>query len=69
MDNFEYTKMFDNIEAFKTLDKNSAEVSDIRIVIRLDKSVMVMYNIKQQRRIYYDSRIYRRKVYHSSVYH
>lgn len=47
MDIFEYTKTFDNIEAFRTWDKNSAEVSDIRIVIRLDKSVMVMYNIKQ----------------------
>ena len=47
MDGFEYTKTFDNIEAFKTWDKNSAEVSDSRIVIRLDKSVMVMYNIKQ----------------------
>ena len=47
MDSFEYTKAFDNIEAFKTWDKNSAEVSDIRIVIRLDKSVMVMYNVKQ----------------------
>lgn len=47
MDSFEYTKTFDNIEAFRTWDKNSAEVSDIRIVIRLDKSVMVMYNVKQ----------------------
>lgn len=47
MDSFEYIKAFDNIEAFKTWDKNSSEVSDIRIVIRLDKSVMVMYNIKQ----------------------
>ena len=47
MDSFEYTKTFDNTEAFKTWDKNSSEVSDIRIVIRLDKSVMVMYNIKQ----------------------
>lgn len=47
MDSFEYTKMFDNIEAFRTWDKNSSEVSDIRIVIRLDKSVMVMYNVKQ----------------------
>ena len=47
MDSFEYTKAFDNIEAFKTWDKNSAEVSDIRIVIRLDKSVMMMYNVKQ----------------------
>lgn len=47
MDSFEYTKAFDNIEAFKIWDKNSAEVSDIRIVIRLDKSVMVMYNVTQ----------------------
>lgn len=47
MDSFEYTKTFDNIESFRTWDKNSSEVSDIRIVIRLDKSVMVMYNIKQ----------------------
>ena len=47
MDNFEYTKTFDNIEEFKIWDNNSSEVSDIRIVIRLDKSVMVMYNIKQ----------------------
>lgn len=47
MDSFEYTKMFDNIEAFKTWDKNSSKVSDIRIVIRLDKSITVMYNIKQ----------------------
>ena len=47
MDGFEYTKTFDDIEAFRTWDKNSSEVSDIRIVIRLDKSVMVMYNIKQ----------------------
>lgn len=47
MDSFEYIKTFDNIEAFRTWDKNSSEVSDIRIVIRLDKSVMVMYNIKQ----------------------
>lgn len=47
MDSLEYTKTFDNIEAFRTWDRNSAEVSDIRIVIRLDKSVMVMYNIKQ----------------------
>ena len=47
MDNFEYTKTFDNIEAFRTWNKNSSEVSDIRIVIRLDKLVMVMYNIKQ----------------------
>lgn len=47
MDSFEYTKTFDNIESFKIWDKNSSEVSDIRIVIRLDKSVMVMYNIKQ----------------------
>ena len=47
MDSFEYTKTFDNIEAFKIWDKNSSEVSDIRIVIRFDKSVMVMYNIKQ----------------------
>lgn len=47
MDSFEYTKTFDNIEAFKTWDKNSAEISDIRIVIRLDKFVMVMYNVKQ----------------------
>lgn len=47
MDNFEYTKTFDNIEAFRTWNKNISEVSDIRIVIRLDKSVMVMYNIKQ----------------------
>lgn len=47
MDSFEYTKTFDNIEAFKLWDKNSAEVSDIRIVIRLDKSVMVMYNVEQ----------------------
>ena len=47
MDSFEYTKTFDNIEAFKTWDKNSTEVADIRIVIRLDKSITVMYNIKQ----------------------
>ena len=47
MDNFEYTKTFDNIEAFKIWDKNSSGVSDIRIVIRLDKSITVMYNIKQ----------------------
>lgn len=47
MDSFEYTKTFDNIEAFKTCDKNSSEVSDIRIVIRLDKSITAMYNIKQ----------------------
>lgn len=47
MDSFEYTKTFDNIEAFKTWDRNSAEVSDIRIVVRLDKSVMVMYNVRQ----------------------
>lgn len=47
MDSFEYTKTFDNIEAFKIWDKNSAEVSDIRIVIRLEKSVMVMYNVEQ----------------------
>ena len=47
MDNFEYTKMFDDIEAFKIWDKNSSEISDIRIVIRLDKSITVMYNIKQ----------------------
>ena len=47
MDNFEYSKTFDNIEAFRTWNKNSSEVSNIRIVIRLDKSVMVMYNIKQ----------------------
>ena len=47
MDNFEYTKTFDNIEAFRTWNKNSSEVSNIRIVIRLDKSVMIMYNIKQ----------------------
>lgn len=47
MDSFEYTKTFDNIEAFKTWNKNSTEVSDIRIVIRLDKSITVMYNIKQ----------------------
>ena len=47
MDSFEYTKTFDYIEAFKTWDKNSSEVSDIRIVIRLDKSVMMKYNIKQ----------------------
>lgn len=47
MDSFEYIKAFDNIEAFRTLDKNSSEVSDIRIVIRLDKSVMVMYNVTQ----------------------
>ena len=47
MDSFEYTKTFDNIEAFKTWSRNSAEVSDIRIVIRLDKSVMVMYNVEQ----------------------
>ena len=47
MESFEYTKTFDNIEAFKVWDKNSTEVSDIRIVIRLDKSVIVMYNIKQ----------------------
>ena len=47
MDGFEYTKTFDDIEAFRTWDKNSSEVSDIRIVIRLDKSITVMYNIKQ----------------------
>lgn len=47
MDSFEYTKTFDNIKAFKIWDKNSSEVSDIRIVIRLDKSITVMYNIKQ----------------------
>lgn len=47
MDSFEYTKTFDNIEAFKIWDRNSAEVSDIRIVVRLDKSVMVMYNVRQ----------------------
>lgn len=47
MDSFEYTKTFDNIEAFRTWNKNSSEVSDIRIVIRLDKSITVMYNIKQ----------------------
>lgn len=47
MDSFEYTKTFDNIEAFQIWDKNSSEVSDIRIVIRLDKSITVMYNIKQ----------------------
>ena len=47
MDSFEYTKTFDNIKEFRTWDKNSSEVSDIRIVIRLDKSITVMYNIKQ----------------------
>ena len=47
MDSFEYTKTFDNIEAFRTWYKNSSEISDIRIVIRLDKSITVMYNIKQ----------------------
>lgn len=47
MDSFEYTKTFDNIEAFKIWDRNSAEVSDIRIVVRLDKSVMVIYNVRQ----------------------
>lgn len=47
MDSFEYTKTFDNIEAFQIWDRNSAEVSDIRIVVRLDKSVMVMYNVRQ----------------------
>ena len=47
MDGFEYTKTFDDIEAFRTWDNNSSEVSDIRIVIRLDKSITVMYNIKQ----------------------
>ena len=47
MDSFEYTKTFDNVEAFNIWNKNSSEVSDIRIVIRLDKSITVMYNIKQ----------------------
>ena len=47
MGDFEYIKTFNNIRAFKTWDKNSTEVSDIRIIIRLDKSVMVMYNVKQ----------------------
>lgn len=47
MDNFEYTKMFNSIKAFKIWEKNSVEISDIRIAIRLDKSIMVMYNVKQ----------------------
>lgn len=47
MDNFEYTKTFDNINAFKTWEKNSMDISDMRIAIRLDKSIIVMYNVKQ----------------------
>lgn len=47
MDNFEYTKTFDNIEAFKIWEKNSMDISDMRIAIRLDKSIIVMYNVKQ----------------------
>lgn len=47
MDNFEYTKIFNNIEAFKTWEKNSMDISDVRIAIRLDKSITVMYNAKQ----------------------